>query len=67
MSGCYYIISVSDINAGDILCDRFNLEEKFLVLDDSINLTLLEISTGRFFNPTPLDVIKNFLKVEKND
>ena len=64
MSEQFYVVSAGNINAGDVLCDRFNKDERFLVLDDTISLTLLEISTGRYLYPTPLDLINNFLKVE---
>jgi hypothetical protein len=59
----YYYITLQDICAGDILCSRFNNEDKFLVLDDTVNLTLLEINTGRYIHPTPFDLVHNFLKV----
>jgi len=63
----FYIINASNIKVGDILCSRFDKDEKFLVLDNSKNLIFLEINTGFFVYPTPLDVINNFLKVSGDD
>jgi hypothetical protein len=63
MNEKYYLINVHDINVGDMLCSRFNKSDKYLVLKDSIDLTLLELNTGRYFYPAPLDVVRNFMKV----
>lgn len=59
----FYIIEAKDINAGDILCDRFDSTDKYLVLDSTVDLMLLQICSGKRVCPTPLDLVNNFLRV----
>jgi hypothetical protein len=64
MSEKFYSLEMKNISVGDILCYRFNAEDKYLVLADGLEISLLELFSGHVLHPTPMDVLNNFLKVE---
>lgn len=63
----YYVVQMYSINTGDMIYNKFNIQEQFLVLDSTIDLTLLEINTGKILKPTPLDLVHNYLKLEQDE